>query len=448
MKKIMFLYHVEEREYQIIEMIKSQLFSYSEKLDIRVGEFYHSIKDTIDFKPDVIVSIPPRDCYSSNYLTVLKLLTKAVVISMTTEGHHTFEDKIVQDVIGFNSYSPKLVDYYIMWGAKTSNILGRKLFETGKVTNRKRIKTTGYAFYDLERTRKLFTDYPAYPEIVNWAKQYSRIHLVITGFSPADWSVQDYFYLGFLRTKSVSKLTEEQIQEALKVKERYTLFRDKYINDIISVAEQMPDTGFFVKLHPVEISSKIRYYEKLSGYKNIYVVSTALPVGMLLSIADTMIHYNSTCNMEAYIYSVPTILRFLAQDSNLENILKESAYSYEINDREGFVNCLQNKCEFRRLPMTEKKLFDLFNWKMNKKYKPVEKIASYIFNAKKSQHLSCFDKEVIKAVGSKEGEVIEEWLLYRFFEGKISRKMLYDLTALMKLQFIKIIGKLEGFVHV
>lgn len=34
MKKIMFLYHVEEREYQIIEMIKSQLFSYSEKLDI------------------------------------------------------------------------------------------------------------------------------------------------------------------------------------------------------------------------------------------------------------------------------------------------------------------------------------------------------------------------------------------------------------------------------
>ena len=449
MKKIMFLYHVEEREYQIIEMIKSQLFSYSEKLDIRVGEFYHSIKDTIDFKPDVIVSIPPRDCYSSNYLTVLKLLTKAVVISMTTEGHHTFEDKIVQDVIGFNSYSPKLVDYYIMWGAKTSNILGRKLFETGKVTNRKRIKTTGYAFYDLERTRKLFTDYPAYPEIVNWAKQYSRIHLVITGFSPADWSVQDYFYLGFFgEQKSVSKLTEEQIQEALKVKERYTLFRDKYINDIISVAEQMPDTGFFVKLHPVEISSKIRYYEKLSGYKNIYVVSTALPVGMLLSIADTMIHYNSTCNMEAYIYSVPTILRFLAQDSNLENILKESAYSYEINDREGFVNCLQNKCEFRRLPMTEKKLFDLFNWKMNKKYKPVEKIASYIFNAKKSQHLSCFDKEVIKAVESKEGEVIEEWLLYRFFEGKISRKMLYDLTALMKLQFIKIIGKLEGFVHV
>lgn len=449
MKKIMFLYHVEERECQIIEMIKSQLFGYSENLDIRIGEFYSSIKDAIDFRPDVIVSIPPRDCYSSNYLTVLKLLTKAVVISMTTEGYHTFEDKIVQDVIGFNSYSPKLVDYYIMWGAKTSNILGRKLLETGKVTNRKRIKTTGYAFYDLEMTRELFTGHPAYPEIVNWAKQYSRIHLVITGFPQADWSVQDYFYLGFFGDqRSVSKLTQEQIQEVLEVKERYTLFRDKYINDIISAAKKMPDAGFFVKLHPVEISGKVRYYEKLSDYKNIYVVSTALPVGMLLSMADTMIHYNSTCNMEAYIHSVPTILRFQAQDSNLENILKESAYSYEINDREGFVNCLQNKCEFRRLPMTEKKLFDLFNWKINKKYKPVEKAASYIFNAKKSQHLRCFDKEVIKAVESKEGEIIEEWLLYRFLEEKISRKMMYDLTALMKLQFIKIIGKFEGFVHV
>ena len=62
MKKIMFLYHVEEREYQIIEMIKSQLFSYSEKLDIRVGEFYHSIKDTIDLLsypfPQEIVTHP------------------------------------------------------------------------------------------------------------------------------------------------------------------------------------------------------------------------------------------------------------------------------------------------------------------------------------------------------------------------------------------------------
>lgn len=448
MKKIMFLYHVKEREYQIIEMIKSQLFSYSINLDIRIGEFYHSIKEAIDFKPDVIVSIPPRDCYSSNYLTVLKLLTKAVVISMTTEGHHTFEDEIVQDVIGFNSYSPKLVDYYIMWGAKTSDVLGCKLLETGKVTNRKRVKTAGYAFYDLETTRELFAGNPAYLEIVNWAKQYRRIHLVITGFSQADWSVQDYFYLGFFgEQRSASKLTEEQIQEALKVKERYTLFRDKYINDIISAAQQMPDAGFFVKMHPVEISSKIRYYEKLSDYKNIYVVSTALPVGMLLSIADTMVHYNSTCNMEAYIYNVPTILRFRAQDSDLDNILKESAFSFEINDGEGFINCLQNKCQFRRLPMAEKKLFDLFNWKINKKYKPIEKIASYIFNARKPQKLNCFDKEVIKAVESKEGKSIEEWLLYRLLEEKVSSKMLYTLTALIRLQLIKVVGKVEGSVH-
>lgn len=448
MKKIMFLYHVKEREYQIIELIKSQIRHISRNVDIRTEEFYHGIKSTIDFKPDIIVSIPPRDCYSSNYLTILKLLTNAVVISMTTEGHHSFEDKVVQDVIGFNSYSPKLVDYYIMWGAKTSDVLGSKLLETRKVTNRKRIKTTGYAFYELEKNKELFADYPVYSEIVNWAKQYDRIHLVITGFPQADWSVQDYFYLGFFGDqRSISKLTEEQIQEALKVKEKFTLFREKYINDIIRSAEEMPDTGFFVKLHPVEISDKISYYEKLSDYKNIYVVSTVFPVGALLSIADTMVHYNSTCNIEAYIYNVPTILRFQKQDSNLDNILKESTYSYEIDDREGFINRLQNECKFRRLPMTEKKLYELFNWKIGKEYKPVEKIAAYIFNAKKSQHLSCFDKEVIKAVESKEAAVIKEWLLYRFLEEKLSRDMLYDLESLIKLQFIKIIGKIEGFVH-
>lgn len=75
MKKIMFLYHVKEREYSIIQMIEEQIKGNYSNVVIQSGEFYSAIMDTIQFGPDIIVTIPPRDFYASNYLTVLKIIT-------------------------------------------------------------------------------------------------------------------------------------------------------------------------------------------------------------------------------------------------------------------------------------------------------------------------------------------------------------------------------------
>lgn len=101
------------------------------------------------------MSIPPRDCYSSNYLTMLKIITGAVVISMNTEGYYAFSPREIKVVIGYNTYAKELVDYYIMWGAKTKNILGEALFASGKVTDKRRVRATGYVWY--KRTKRLKT---------------------------------------------------------------------------------------------------------------------------------------------------------------------------------------------------------------------------------------------------------------------------------------------------
>lgn len=444
MKKIMFLYHIKEREYEIIERIRLQILSYSDDVEIRIGEFYASIKDVIEFQPDVVVSMPPRDCYSSNYLTMIKLLTKVVIISMTTEGNHGFDDSVVQDLIGYNTYSPRLVDYYIMWGPKTSKILGEKLLETNKVSDRKRIKVAGYAFYEVEGIKAIYERHPEYDKIVGWIRNYARKVLVLTGFSPADWKVQDYFYLGFFGDqRSNSKVSGEQIEKVLKIKERFTRFREKYIDDVIAAAERLPDIGFVVKLHPVEVNSRVHYYDRLSEYSNIYVISVAFPVGALLPEVDVMVHYNSTTNLEAYIYGVPTIYRYDGTEEELKSYLKESTYSYCLGEREAFVQCVKGECEFKRLPRIEKKLFELFNWRLDRQYKPVEKIAAYVYHARKSQPISIFEEELFKAVISKEGKNIEKWMFFKLLTGKTRWKTLYVLFALMKIQFIKILAQIR-----
>ena len=444
MKKIMFLYHVKEREYEIIERIRLQILSCSDDVEIKIEEFYASIKVVVEFQPDVIVSIPPRDCYSSNYLTMMKLLTKAVIISMTTEGNHGFDDSVVQDLIGYNTYSPRLVDYYIMWGPKTGKVLGKKLLEMNKVSDRKRIKIAGYAFYEVEGIKALYERHPEYDKILGWMRNYERKVLVLTGFSPADWKVQDYFYLGFFGDqRSLSRVSDEQIEKAIKTKERFTRFREKYIDDVIAAAEQLTDIGFVVKLHPVEVNSRIRYYNRLSEYSNIYVISVAFPVGALLPEVDVMVHYNSTTNLEAYIYGVPTIYRYDGTEENLNDCLEESTYSYSLDEREAFIQCIKGKCEFKRLPRTEKKLFELFNWRMDRQYKPVEKIAAYVYHARKAQSISIFEEELSKAVISKEGKDIEKWMLFKLLTGKTGWKTLYVLFALMKIQFIKILVQIR-----
>lgn len=442
MKKIMFLYHVKEREYQIIEMIKEQILTYSKDVDVRAGEFYKSIRDTIDFDPDIIVSIPPRDHYSSNYLSMLKFVTRAVIICMVTEGYHTFEERVIRSRVGANTFSSKLIDYYIMWGPKTSRILGERLYETGKISSRKRIKTTGYAMYELDKIKLRPENRIEYTKVTNWAETYDKITLVLTGFATADFTVRDFFYEGFFGDiKSMSDLSEEQIQSALNIIGRFHSFREKYVEDIISAVKQMPERGFLIKVHPVEISNRMHYYDKLLEYPNVYIIYTPLPVGLLMPMIDVMIHYNSTTNMEAYIYGVPTIYRYDKKESDLETLLQESTYCYSLDDHRAFLERLQGDCEFRKLPMMETKLYELFNWRANKPYEPVEKIARYVFNARKFQYLSCFDKELMKAVASKQGKEIENLLYMKTIGGKGNLK---ELCALAKIQFIKVMTKYRG----
>ncbi len=438
MKKIMFLYHVKERELAIISFISQQITENVANVEIRSGEFYSSILETIQFDPDVIVSIPPRDCYSSNYLTVLKMITGAVVISMNTEGYYVFTPKEIKMVTGYNTYAKELVDYYLMWGPKTRRILGEALWNEGKLTDRRRIKTTGYVWYQKDLVIEGFERHTIYHSMQKWIHQHKKNILVLTGFLVADSSIKDYQILGYFGDdKPLNKRTPLEITQAQKSIEAEREFRRRYIDMIIFLAQNNPDIGFLVKLHPIEIEEKNKSYDELERYPNIFLLKDAIPVGAALNLVDSMVHYNSTCNLEAYIYNIPTIQVYDdSKKTSFEFVWQmkgESTYLVHIKDVQKLNKLIREEAVFKKSRSMEKTLYNLYGWKSGKAYRAIEKSAYYISKAQKPQRLRLRDQEVLHAMNSDQGRKIINMLKQDILLNITDfRKVSKDIFALCK----------------
>lgn len=447
MKKIMFLYHVKEREYTIIEMIEKQIKSNYSNAVIRSGEFYSSIMDTIQFGPDIIVTIPPRDFYSSNYLTILKIITGAVIISMNTEGFYKFSSDDVALITGYNTYSKELVDYFIMWGPMTKKRLGQRLILDGKLEDMRRIKVTGYAYYELDKMHGRYEMYNK--SLSEWFVQYTENILVVTGFMLADCSIKEYHLLGYFgNDKSIRQISPLEIEQAKQSIEADAEFRKRYIEGIIMLARNNPQMGFIVKLHPVEIEQKSKAYDVLQDCPNILLIKRQIPVGVLLGRVNGLIHYNSTCNFEAYIYKVPTIQIY--NDNDYMTSYKhdwqykgDSTYLVHSNQFQEINRIIKDGLKYKRLDGLEKMLFGLFNWKPDKEYKPIEKTAAYIANAHKAQRLKYRDKQVADAMNSEQGKRVRTMLFNSLWDKLSDNKVgVKEICALIKVYRYMFFGKI------
>lgn len=448
MKKIMFLYHVKEREHEIICIIAQQIRRNCSNVEIRSGEFYNSILETIQFRPDVIVSIPPRDCYSSNYLTMLKIITGAVVISMNTEGYYVFSPREISVVIGYNTYAKELVDYYIVWGQKTKKILGEALLKADKLTNIERVKATGYVWYEKDIVSDRYKKYSIYSEMKKWSEKYKNNILVLTGFLVAENSINDYQILGYFGDdKPLNKRTPLEIAQAKESIATEREFRTKYIDMIIYLANNNPDVGITVKMHPLEIEEKNKCYDILAEYPNIFLVKEAVPVGIMLNFANSMIHYNSTCNLEAYIYNVPTVQIYDdSKKTSYEFVWQlkgDSTYYININEFQKLDEIFNPGVKFRRAKTMERELFDLYNWQADRPYKAIEKNAYYIARAKTCQRLKFQDNEVIQALNSEQGRgVINLLIRDTLINMSCIKKVFKNIYALYRIYKYILFGRL------
>lgn len=155
--KILILYHVPEREMNSCLMIANSIKKQNSKARIAVKEFYQGIYFALLCKPDVILTIPPRDTNSASRLAIVKKITNCSILSLLTEGYYqTFSDYNIQIAVGTNEYPPSLIDKYLFWGEKTRKYFVRILKQNHKISDESRSQTVGYVYYDVEAVKEFF----------------------------------------------------------------------------------------------------------------------------------------------------------------------------------------------------------------------------------------------------------------------------------------------------
>ena len=133
------------------------------------------------------------------------------------------------------------------------------------------------------------------------------------------------------------------------------------------------------------------------------VVKESIPIGVLLSQVDFMVHYGSTVDLEAYIYGVPTLkLEWEAENKMffVEGIrLTESTYYEDVRDKtaiDKYIRLLKKSVSlFRENKNVEKQLYECMNYKLNQEYYPSREFAIFLNSINKKNKLRLRKKEYI-----------------------------------------------------
>lgn len=393
--KICIFYHVAEREKDSCLMIADSIKLLNPSAKVVVEEFYRGLYYAFLFRPDVVLTIPPRDANASNRLTILKKIANCAILSLMTEGYFdSFTEEILQIMVGTNQYSPYLIDKYLFWGEKIKECLVNVLKKNKKITDGSRAQSVGYVYYDIDKIKDFFNKKKLPDDVQRWKEGYRRRILVLTGFMGAEYTETDMQIESNSRFYGIKGKEKEYIQEVKEWDERrkkFAEYREKYLNSVITIAKTHPETGVLVKMHPVEMESfftgeKYQCYHALEQYKNIILLKENVLIGRILPFADVVIHYGSTAGLEAYIYDIPTVQLFdpAYEDKPGEPgfCFYESTVRINVNDWRLLEKTVSGKIETRYLSSVEEVLKGQFNWTKDqqREYHPTKAYAEIILS--------------------------------------------------------------------
>lgn len=402
MKKILIMYHLPQRELRSCNDIAKRIQEISTEVEVKVSplDFVYPLC----YPQDVILTVPPRDERAASQLTYIKLFTGAKIISLETEGLYDLNNEEQVSVrIGTNYYSPNLIDQYIYWGLRTSEVCGRRLVKDKKITDLNRVRTCGYVPYEAidigERSTK------KYEQLCH---QYKKMILVVTGFPNADVTIKEMEEMSAFNDRDERKGVEQRrdAEKAILLSKEY---RRQYIDLIKAISERFRNYLLVVKLHPTEIYSlengKSYLYKELRDIDNIIVIDKPEPISEMMKAANLFIHYGSTSGLEAYIYKVPSVYISMKNPEKIKgvpggNALYPSNVELDLYAKKELLDIVEKGVEFRRIPGTEKVLKDYFNFDFEKKYEPTKWIADIILEEEPPQKLSIADELVKEAFDS------------------------------------------------
>lgn len=377
------------------------------------------------YSPDMIITFLPRTSHVSDFLTLMKYMNHSIIIAIPTEGLMSLDYNQMQRLVGLNSYSANLVDYYYFWGKSMADQAGKALLEQKKVLSRDQIRVFGYLPYEKDMIKRYRKSSPILKEIVKKKDEYERTVMFVTGFMGADITIEEMAIEGSLNIRDKDAI--ELCRKRIEINKYY---RDNYIDILKRSAEKYKNIFFLVKMHPVEIESMARggkgLYDELKQYSNIMLLDKPEPISNFLDYIDLFIHYGSTAALEAYIYKIPTVQLINDHPEIFPNSCGvsyfESTKQINISNSEEFFSAIEKGIDYVNLEETDKTLKGLMNYDVNSPYHPSQILGGFFRNISAKTLLTFSDKEVRKALRGKVCILLYGSLIKRLFVFTIQRE--------------------------
>jgi len=405
-RQILVLYHDENREKIINEMVRDIILREKIADSVYVGELYETLSRPYIFTPDLMITILPRDFFSTAVFTYVKTIWECYIVSIPTEGFFDLSEDTMHKYIGFNETPALLIDKYVFFGKGICEAAEKQLKKYNKIESEDQTDSFGYLFYE----KNFFKNYIKQTDTSNYIhdlkKHYKKIIIFVLTHMGRDLQESDYY-----NESSVDLLNEDAVKQIKTRIKCNSYYSDKYIEMIYKSSQKFPDYLFIVKKHPVEASylrdwTGSTRYDRLEGIKNIVFVNEPDPVSLYFELSDIMVNYGSTTAMEAYIYGLPVV--HLLNDHPEAFVecygAKFPAQEYvNVSDFESFAMLIEKDLKFRITDELESELESLVNYSSEEVYEPSVKLGRILIELPDNPlQLSINDPVVKKIYQSKE----------------------------------------------
>jgi len=370
------------------------------------------INDILDFAPNVIMTYPFTAISTSYKFYVIKFFLNCYILTYRTEGILPLETPPhINAMIGLERYGETLVDYEIFWGYRTSQIVGRSLYDQKKISSMKRINHLGWPYFEdyFTPTEQIEEKLPEYISLELNKRNKLKNILFVSGFLLADYSDNDLIRAGDM--VDIRNNDNSRIQEEFNVHKQKVLnlqkFRQLWINTLIECATKHPEVLFVSKMHPLEIvvckNKEISPYAELKKYSNILLIEENISFRLLIPFCSILFHYGSTTLLESYVSKVPTVSIFSDFFPTVNEFGASSTLEIDIKNIPIIVqHHLIQPILFQKNLQLEMYLEEQIDLTIGEEYKPSEKIANFILSVKRSEPLNILanDPYLINAMRS------------------------------------------------
>ncbi len=254
------------------------------------------VKLAVQFRPTAILTFPMTGEGLSLPYLIIKNITNCRIICLRTEGIMNYAEKIDRDLhTGYDAYRYPLVDLELFWGPGMAEMVDPALVAAGKLASMEQTRIVGYnrlePYFDATLAERDDSE-----PVLRVLKGLDRntVVMAVTGFHFADYTETDIFNARDLDAANNLPVLLKEVEACARLRD---------VGAQLGATARAADTA----THATGRMSTKPYDEAFAGLGNVFVVRQPIPAEYLISKAGLLLHYGSTCLVDAVLSRIPSV---------------------------------------------------------------------------------------------------------------------------------------------